>query len=170
VLKVGIRIHYASGNRNGKWNVGARSPEIPEITAAPTLGSAMSIRISALDHVVLNVSNVETSAVWYQQVLGMRRKDFEPAPGRPVRVSLSFGNQKINLRRIPADDRGQIALKGALCFLTETAPADVVAHLKACSVAIEEGPVEKHGAVGMLISVYCRDPDGRLIEISAYED
>jgi catechol 2,3-dioxygenase-like lactoylglutathione lyase family enzyme len=130
----------------------------------------MSIRISALDHVVLNVSDVETSAGWYQQVLGMKRKDFEPAPGKPGRVSLSFGNQKLNLRRIPAGDRDQIALMDALCLLTETTPADVVVHLKACGVAIEEGPVEKHGAVGMLISVYCRDPDGRLIEISAYED
>jgi len=130
----------------------------------------MSIRISALDHVVLNVSNVETSASWYQQVLGMKRKDFEPAPGKPPRVSLSFGNQKLNLRRVPMDEGAQIALTDALCFLTETTPDDVVFHLNACSVSIEEGPVEKHGAVGMLISIYCRDPDGRLIEIAAYED
>ena len=130
----------------------------------------MSIRISALDHVVVNVSNVETSASWYQQVLGMKRKDFEPAPGKGPRVSLSFGNQKLNLRRIPMDDGDKITLTDALCFLTETTPSDVVTHLNACSVAIEEGPVEKHGAIGMLISVYCRDPDGRLIEIAAYED
>jgi catechol 2,3-dioxygenase-like lactoylglutathione lyase family enzyme len=130
----------------------------------------MSIRISALDHVVLNVSNVETSAGWYQQVLGMKRKEFEPAPGKQTRISLSFGSQKLNLRRIPMDNPNQIALTDALCFLTETTPGDVVAHLKECGVAIEEGPVEKHGAVGMLTSVYCRDPDGRLIEISAYED
>jgi catechol 2,3-dioxygenase-like lactoylglutathione lyase family enzyme len=128
----------------------------------------MPIRISALDHVVLNVSNVEGSAGWYQRVLGMKRKDFEPAPGKKMRVSLSFGNQKLNLRRVPMDDPDR--LTDALCFLTETAPGDVVVHLKKCGVTIEEGPVEKHGAVGMLISVYCRDPDGRLIEIAAYED
>jgi catechol 2,3-dioxygenase-like lactoylglutathione lyase family enzyme len=130
----------------------------------------MSIRISALDHVVLNVSNVERSAGWYERVLGMKRKDFEPAPGKKMRVSLSFGNQKLNLRRVPMADPDQIALTDALCFLTETTPGDVVVHLRECGIAIEEGPVEKHGAVGMLISVYCRDPDGRLIEISAYED
>jgi catechol 2,3-dioxygenase-like lactoylglutathione lyase family enzyme len=130
----------------------------------------MSIRISALDHVVLNVANVERSAGWYQQVLGMTRKDFEPAPGKQRRVSLSFGNQKLNLRRTPTDGPDSTFVTDALCFLTETTPDDVVGHLEECGVAIEEGPVEKHGAVGMLISVYCRDPDGRLIEIAAYED
>lgn len=130
----------------------------------------MSLRISALDHVVLNVSNVERSAGWYQQVLGMKRKDFEPAPGKPKRVSLSFGSQKLNLRRIPMDGHDQIALTDDLCFLTETTPGDVLGHLKECGVVIEEGPVKKHGAIGVPISIYCRDPDGRLIEISAYED
>ena len=130
----------------------------------------MSIRITALDDVVLNVSNVETSADWYQYILGLKRKDFEPAPGRPKRVSLSFGNQKLNLRRISKDRKAPIAVTDDLCFLTETTPENVVGHLKKCGVVIEEGPVKKHGAVGILISVYCRDPDGRLIEISAYED
>jgi catechol 2,3-dioxygenase-like lactoylglutathione lyase family enzyme len=130
----------------------------------------MSIRITALDHVVLNVTNVEVSADWYQQVLGMKRKDFEPAPGKQRRVSLSFGNQKLNLRRVPIDSQSGNFATDALCFLTETTPDDVVDHLEQRGVAIVEGPVEKHGAVGMLISVYCRDPDGRLIEIAAYED
>ena len=130
----------------------------------------MSIRITDLDHVVLNVSDVEASAGWYQQVLGMKRKDFEPAPGKQRRTSLSFGHQKLNLRRVPADDQSHLFVTDALCFLTETTPDDVVSHLKQSGVAIVEGPVEKHGAVGMLISVYCRDPDGRLIEIAAYED
>ena len=56
-----------------------------------------------------------------------------------------------------------------LCFLTGATPDEVVAHLKACGVAIEEGPVAKQGARGTLRSVYCRDPDGSLIEISSYE-
>jgi catechol 2,3-dioxygenase-like lactoylglutathione lyase family enzyme len=133
-------------------------------------GSTMSIRISALDHVVLNVADVETSAGWYLQVLGMKRKDFEPAPGKQRRTSLSFGNQKLNLRRVPVDDLSHAFKTDALCFLTETTPDGVVGHLEQCGVTIVEGPVEKHGAVGMLISVYCRDPDGRLIEIAAYED
>ncbi len=57
-----------------------------------------------------------------------------------------------------------------LCFLTSSTPEEVVAHLKANGVAIEEGPVAKQGARGTLRSVYCRDPDGSLIEISSYED
>ena len=57
-----------------------------------------------------------------------------------------------------------------LCFLTDTTPKEVIDHLKNCGVAIEEGPVNKQGAIGSLKSVYCRDPDGSLIEISAYED
>lgn len=130
----------------------------------------MSLRISALDHVVLNVANEDISADWYEQVLGMKRKNFEPAPGKTRRTSLSFGHQKINLRGVSADGRGAAFKTDALCFLTETTPDDVVRHLKQCGVAIVEGPVEKHGAIGMLISVYCRDPDGRLIEIAAYED
>jgi len=130
----------------------------------------MSIRITALDHVVLNVSNVEASADWYQRVLGMKRKDFEPAHGRHRRVSLVFGNQKLNLRHFSKEGRNGTAMTDDLCFLTETTPEDVVEHLRRSGVAIEEGPVEKHGAIGFLISVYCRDPDGRMIEISAYED
>ena len=130
----------------------------------------MSIRITTLDHVVLNVSDEAVSADWYERVLGMKRKDFEPAPGKARRTSLSYGNQKINLRRIPVDGASQRLTTDALCFLTETTPDGVVAHLESCGVAVVEGPVEKHGAVGMLISVYCRDPDGRLIEIAAYED
>ncbi|MDR3490252.1 MAG: VOC family protein, partial [Bradyrhizobium sp.] len=57
-----------------------------------------------------------------------------------------------------------------LCFLTAATPEQVVAHLKAQGVAIEEGPVARQGARGMLRSVYCRDPDGSLIEISSYPD
>jgi len=57
-----------------------------------------------------------------------------------------------------------------LCFLTATTPEQVVAHLEACGVSIEEGPVKKQGARGVLCSVYCHDPDGSLIEISSYEE
>jgi len=56
-----------------------------------------------------------------------------------------------------------------LCFLTSSTPDQVVAHLNAHGVKIEEGPTKKQGARGTLLSVYCRDPDGSLIEISSYE-
>lgn len=101
----------------------------------------------------------------------MARQD---APGTPVRTSVHFGNQKINLRPVmvsKADwftaDR-EAAGSDDLCFITRSSPDEVVAHLKACGVAIEEGPVRRRGARGMMTSVYCRDPDGSLIEIATY--
>jgi catechol 2,3-dioxygenase-like lactoylglutathione lyase family enzyme len=136
----------------------------------------MPIKLSSLNDLVANVANVEVSAEWYQRVLGMERKDVDPGHGKQTRISLLFGNQKIYLRPISADKEGwatadhEEAGSEDLCFLTETTPEEVIDHLKSCGVAIEEGPVNKQGAIGSLKSVYCRDPDGSLIEISAYED
>jgi catechol 2,3-dioxygenase-like lactoylglutathione lyase family enzyme len=85
-------------------------------------------------------------------------------------------NQKINLRPVSADKEEWVTADNEeagsedLCFLTDTTPKEVIDHLKNCGVAIEEGMVNKQGAVGSLKSAYCRDPDGSLIEISAYED
>ena len=136
----------------------------------------MPIKVSSLNDLVANVTNVEVSAEWYQRVLGMGRKDLDPGHGRQKRISLLFGNQKINLRPVAADKQERVtadheeAGSEDLCFLTDTTPREVIDHLKNCDVAIEEGTVNKQGAVGSLKSVYCRDPDGSLIEISAYED
>jgi catechol 2,3-dioxygenase-like lactoylglutathione lyase family enzyme len=135
----------------------------------------MSIKINALDHIVINVSDVARSAEWYRRILGMEVRVFDPGHGKPVRTSLVFGNQKINVRPLEADKvewftaDHERAGSDDLCFLTSSTPEQVVAHLKACGVAIEEGPVTKQGARGALRSVYCRDPDGSLIEISSYE-
>ena len=135
----------------------------------------MSIKVNALDHIVINVSDVARTAEWYRRILGMEIKVFDPGHGKTARTSLVFGNQKINVRPLGADkvewftaDR-ETAGSDDLCFLTSSTPEQVVAHLKACGVAIEEGPVMKQGAQGVLRSVYCRDPDGSLIEISSYE-
>ena len=136
----------------------------------------MSVRVNALDHLVINVSDVARSTEWYRQILGMEVKVFDPGPGKPPRTSLVFGNQKINVRPRGADKvewfTADHETPGSddLCFLTASMPDEVVAHLKANGVAIEEGPVAKQGARGTLRSVYCRDPDGSLIEISSYED
>jgi catechol 2,3-dioxygenase-like lactoylglutathione lyase family enzyme len=135
----------------------------------------MSVKISALDHLVINVSDVARSAEWYRKTLGMEIKMFDPGNGRPPRTSLIFGNQKINVRPRDADKvewftaDHEAAGSDDLCFLTAATPEQVVAHLKSLGVAIEEGPVARQGARGMLRSVYCRDPDGSLIEISSYE-
>jgi catechol 2,3-dioxygenase-like lactoylglutathione lyase family enzyme len=131
----------------------------------------MPITIEGLDHLVVNVADVEASAAWYQRVLGMTRQD---TPDTPVRTSVHFGRQKINLRPISAskDDwftaDHEAAGSDDLCFITQSTPEDVVAHLKACGVAIEVGPVKRLGARGKMMSVYCRDPDGSLIEIATY--
>jgi len=135
----------------------------------------MPIKVNALDHIVINVSDVARTAEWYRRILGMEIKVFDPGHGKTARTSLVFGSQKINVRPLGADkvewftaDR-ETAGSDDLCFLTSSTPEQVVAHLKACGVAIEEGPVMKQGARGVLRSVYCRDPDGSLIEISSYE-
>jgi catechol 2,3-dioxygenase-like lactoylglutathione lyase family enzyme len=136
----------------------------------------MSVKVHALDHLVINVADVARSAAWYQKILGMEIAVFDPGPGKTARTSLMFGNQKINVRPRDADKvewftaDHQTAGSDDLCFLTSSTPEHVVAHLNACGVAIEEGPGPRQGARGMLRSVYCRDPDGSLIEISSYED
>ncbi|MET0219886.1 MAG: VOC family protein [Tardiphaga sp.] len=135
----------------------------------------MPLSVTALDHLVLNVADVARSAAWYQNVLGMAVQVFDPGHGNMPRTSVSFGAQKINLRPVDADKvewftaDHQTAGSDDLCFLTMASPDDVVAHLSACGVAVEEGPTIKQGARGPLRSVYCRDPDGSLIEISSYE-
>ena len=136
----------------------------------------MPVKIEALDHLVINVADVARTAEWYRKTLGMEVKVFDPGPGKTPRTSLMFGNQKINVRPRGADKvewfTADHEMPGSddLCFLTSSTPAEVVAHLEAHGVAIEEGPVTKQGARGALRSVYCRDPDGSLIEISSYED
>jgi catechol 2,3-dioxygenase-like lactoylglutathione lyase family enzyme len=136
----------------------------------------MSVKVNALDHLVINVADVARSVAWYSRILGMEINVFDPGGGKAPRTSLSFGNQKINVRPRDADKvewftaDHQTAGSDDLCFLTSSTPEEVVAHLRANGIAIEEGPVPRQGARGTLRSVYCRDPDGSLIEISSYED
>ena len=135
----------------------------------------MAVKVNAIDHIVINVSDVARSAEWYAKILGMEVRVFDPGEGRSRRTSLVFGNQKINVRPKNADKiewfTGDEVAAGSddLCFLTTSTPEEVVAHLKANGVKIEEGPSRRQGARGTLLSVYCRDPDGSLIEISSYE-
>jgi catechol 2,3-dioxygenase-like lactoylglutathione lyase family enzyme len=136
----------------------------------------MPVKVHALDHLVINVADVARSAEWYQRVLGMEVRVLDPGQGKTPRTSLVFGNQKINVRPKDADKDDwftadhQTAGSDDLCFLTSSTPDEVVACLVTLGIRIEEGPVAKQGARGTLRSVYCRDPDGSLIEISSYED
>jgi catechol 2,3-dioxygenase-like lactoylglutathione lyase family enzyme len=128
----------------------------------------MRFTVDRLDHLVLTCTDVELIAAWYQRVLGMEREDFGPER----RCALKFGGQKINVRPADADNwlSGRTSRAGAadLCFITAVGPEDVVGHLHSCGVVIETGPTKKLGALGEMTSVYCRDPDGNLIEISSY--
>jgi catechol 2,3-dioxygenase-like lactoylglutathione lyase family enzyme len=134
------------------------------------------IRATAIDHIVLNVRDPDISAAWYTSVLSMAREEHIPAPGQAPRISLHFGAQKINLRPIAATQAewftGHHPASGSddLCFLVDASPDEVVAHLARQGVAIEVGPVDKRGARGTIRSVYCRDPDGNLVELSSYPD
>ena len=135
----------------------------------------MPVKVHALDHLVINVADVARTTAWYQTILGMEVKIFDPGEGRAKRTSLVFGNQKINVRPKDADKvewftaDHETAGSDDLRFLTASTPDEVVAHLRANGVRIEEGPGKKQGARGTILSVYCRDPDGSLIEISSYE-
>ena len=136
----------------------------------------MPVTVHALDHLVINVADVARSAEWYRSMLGMEIRVFDPGQGKPPRTSLIFGDQKINLRPLATDKAEwftadhEAAGSDDLCFLCAATPAEVVSHLGACGVTVEEGPVRKQGARGTLCSVYCRDPDGSLIEIASYAE
>lgn len=135
----------------------------------------MELVVNSLDHLVISVADVEASAAWYQRVLGMQREDFTPPGTSSARTSVKFGKQKMNLRpasaSVDAWFTGRNVAPGSadLCFLTTSGPSEVVAHLRALDIPVEIGPDERTGAHGTLLSVYCRDPDGNLIEISSYK-
>jgi len=125
--------------------------------------------VDRLDHLVLTCRDADISASWYQRVLGMEREEF----GSRNRTALRFGGQKINIRQ--SDSGGEWktapgAVPGCmdLCFTTAIAPEDIVGHLHRCGVEIVDGPAPKVGALGPMMSVYCRDPDGNKIEIASY--
>jgi catechol 2,3-dioxygenase-like lactoylglutathione lyase family enzyme len=126
-------------------------------------------RLAALDHLVLTVADIPATIAFYETVLGMRAEQFTLASG-PARWALSFGRQKINLHEAGREFEPKAArpVPGSadLCFLTDT-PLDAwQAHLVAQGVDVEEGPVRRTGATGPILSLYIRDPDQNLIEIS----
>lgn len=140
----------------------------------------MPITLQALDHLVLTVADIERSCAFYAEALGMRVVRFSAANAGgddratvAQRTALRFGDQKINLHEAGSefDPRAAHPVPGSadLCFITETPLAAVVAHLDAVAVPVLLGPLPRSGARGKLISVYIRDPDDNLIEISNYQ-
>jgi catechol 2,3-dioxygenase-like lactoylglutathione lyase family enzyme len=126
----------------------------------------MGFTIDHLDHLVLTVENLDVTIAFYSSALNMEVVTFGD------RKALRFGDQKINLHQAGKEFEPKAAHptpgSGDLCFITRTPLEDVISHLKASNCAIELGPVERTGAVGKMLSIYIRDPDSNLIEISNY--
>jgi catechol 2,3-dioxygenase-like lactoylglutathione lyase family enzyme len=121
--------------------------------------------IDHLDHIVLTTAHTEQCIDFYTRVLGMKFERFGQG-----RIALKFGAQKINLHEKGKEfePKATLAAPGTLdiCFIASLPLDDVIARLAACNVPIIEGPVMKTGAQGPIRSVYVRDPDGNLVEIS----
>lgn len=127
------------------------------------------MHVDSLDHLVLTVADLEATLAFYTNVLGMSAESFHPEDGT-IRTALKFGNQKINLhvRGAEFEPKADHSAPGSadLCFLTQTPLADWQRHLSNHNITVEQGPVKHTGATGPILSLYVRDPDGNLIEIS----
>lgn len=125
------------------------------------------IDIDRLDHLVLTVADIEATCAFYTSVLG-----FEVVTFGENRKALTFGRQKINLHQAgrefePKSDRPTPG-SADLCLITNGSLEDAVSHLNTLGIPIEEGPVQRTGATGSILSIYFRDPDRNLIEVSSY--
>jgi catechol 2,3-dioxygenase-like lactoylglutathione lyase family enzyme len=125
------------------------------------------MNLDRFDHLVLTVRDIDATCAFYSHVLGMQVVTFEGG-----RKALSFANQKINLHEAGHEFEPKAAhpIPGSadLCFITRTPIEQIIEHLHSCSVPILEGPVPRTGAIGPMTSVYFRDPDGNLLEVSNY--
>jgi catechol 2,3-dioxygenase-like lactoylglutathione lyase family enzyme len=131
------------------------------------LKEEVSIKIARIDHLVLTVKDIEATSAFYTRVLG-----FEIVTFKQGRKALVFGDQKFNLHEVGKEFEPKAAhpMPGAIdiCLVSEIPLDEAQAHIESCGVKIIEGPVERTGAVGPIRSIYFRDPDLNLIEISEY--
>jgi catechol 2,3-dioxygenase-like lactoylglutathione lyase family enzyme len=127
-------------------------------------GTLANVRIQSLDHLVLTVADVKATVAFYEK-LGMRGDTIGEN-----RVALRFGDQKINLHQRGAEisPNAAVATPGSadLCFLVADSVDDVLRALERAGIDVELGPVSRAGATGPLTSIYIRDPDGNLVELS----
>jgi catechol 2,3-dioxygenase-like lactoylglutathione lyase family enzyme len=127
------------------------------------------MKIERLDHLVLTVADLQTTCDFYAQVLGMEVVRFGDR-----RYALQLGQQKINLHQAGQEFEPKAVRptpgSADLCLITVTPLTEVMVHLQSCGVEIEQGIVQRTGAVGAIASLYIRDPDGNLLEISNYAE
>ncbi|PQJ89151.1 VOC family protein [Aliivibrio sifiae] len=125
------------------------------------------MEISHLDHLVLTVKSIDDTIAFYTRALGMTKVTFGEG-----RVALLFGDQKINLHEQGNEfEPKALNVKNGsadLCFIMKTDISEVIKHLEEQGITIIDGPVLRTGALGHIISIYLRDPDGNLIELSNY--
>ena len=125
--------------------------------------------IASLDHLVLTVADIDRTVDFYVRVLGTEARRFTGADGAE-RIALHFGEQKINMhlegREIEPNAAATTPGSADLCFLTSDTIPEWEAHLRAEGVEVLQGPVPRSGATGPILSLYFRDPDGNLIEVS----
>ena len=126
------------------------------------------MQVERIDHLVLTVKSVDATVDFYTSAMGMEKVVFGEG-----RVALSFGNQKINLHQLgnEFEPKASKVQSGSadLCFIISQPISQAMEHLAACNIPVIEGPVNRTGAIGKIVSVYFRDPDGNLIEVSNYE-
>ena len=124
--------------------------------------------IDHIDHVVLTTRDLPACLRFYSDILGMQQEKFQTPT--ETRLALKFGNQKINVHEWGKEftPRAHVAAPGTLdlCFISSVSLEEVISTLKSAKIEILEGPVMKTGAVSKLRSVYVRDPDLNLVEIS----
>ena len=125
------------------------------------------MKIDCIDHVVLTVKNIDATCEFYAKAMGMEIVTFGEG-----RKALSFGSQKINLQQLGREStlKAEKPTPGSadICFIASVSLPDVIAHLNSCGIKLIGGPVERNGARGVMMSVYFRDPDMNLIEVSNY--
>lgn len=125
------------------------------------------MQVERIDHLVLTVKDIAVTVDFYTNVMGMNKVVFGEG-----RVALSFGNQKINLHQFGNEfkPKASSVMPGSadFCFIIKDDVRHVIEHLSVKGVALIEGPVSRTGAIGKINSVYFRDPDGNLIEVSNY--
>lgn len=129
------------------------------------------MKVTGLDHLVLTVSDIAATVAFYQDILGMESQVVKAADGS-TRTSLGFGTQKINLhaakKTFKPHAHTPTAGSADLCLLVDSPLDEWVNHLKSHKVDIIDGPVSRSGARGRISSIYLRDPDLNLIEVSIY--